>query len=75
LIPAHHQDPTADAAAFLFGEQLQISNTNGMNSMFASNTLITGGTNTQVIYNDGEHHRFRGAILLWKISLVKLTYF
>jgi len=44
-----------------------------MSSMFvASNTLITGGTITQV-NNDGHYHRFRGVILLWKILLVKLT--
>ena len=48
---------------------------NGMSSMFSPNTLVTGGTNTMVTNNDGYYHRFRGAILLWKISLVGLTDF
>jgi hypothetical protein len=39
-----------------------------------SNTLITGGTITQV-NNDGQCHRFRGVILLGKILLVRLTNF
>ena len=45
-----------------------------MSSIFTSNTLITGGTITQV-NNDGQYHRFRGAIPLWKNFLVKLTKF
>jgi hypothetical protein len=75
LIPAHHQSPTGiDRETFPFGEKPQISHTNGMSSMFASNTLITGGTFTQV-QGDAHYHGFRGAILLRKISLVKLTDF
>jgi hypothetical protein len=67
LTAAHHQGPTIDGARFLFREQLKISNTNGMSSMFASHNLITGGTFTQV-QGDAHYHGFRGAILLRKIS-------
>jgi len=31
-----------------------------MSSVFVSNSLITGGTFTQVNNNDGQYHRFRG---------------
>jgi hypothetical protein len=75
LIPAHHQDPTIDRETFPSGEQPQISHTNGMSSMFGSNTFITGGTFTQV-HGDAHYHGFRGTILLLKkISVMKLTYF
>jgi hypothetical protein len=43
-----------------------------MSSVFASNALITGGTITQVINNDGQYNRFRGAILLRKMTFAKL---
>ena len=75
LIPTHHYHPTVDGARYLIGDQLQILIMNGMSSMFSPNTLVTGGTNTMVTNNDGYYHRFRGAGLLCKISLVGLTDF
>ena len=44
-----------------------------MSSMFASNTLVTGGAFTLTNHNDVHYHGIRGASLSGNVFLVKLT--